>query len=290
MENKLQDITNINKRYCNYKKEDGSQTFYNYNRKPRKVLDCAFANESEKLIFIHKLQKIKMDLALSSVKDVISQLMDEYLCKSDSEPTKTQSSVESMDCYGDHESFICTKGQVLVLINELSLGKKEVFFDRKGHVATVQLKNLNDQRIVEWSSSAPLKNDFYLNHYMIHSFLISGMLTSQYERFCETARIGTTTKHFRKTIFPVFERAVSVETEKSTASAVGEDVSVTENGYTEGIGILTDARHACRKNSFHTDVVALGEKTHQIVCYQHVTKQDDRVSQRHELIGTKRIY
>ena len=245
MENKLQDITNTNKRFCSYVKEDGSQTFYNYSRKPRKVLDCAYANESKKILFIHKLQKIQTDLALSSVKDVISQLIDEYLSKFYSELNKRQSSVESMDCYGDLESFICTKGQLLILINELSLGNKEMYFDRKGHVATVQLENLNDQRIVERSSSAPLKNDFYLNHYMIHSFLINEMLASQYERFCQTERTGTTTKHFQKTIFPMFERAVSVETEKSTASAVGEEVSLTENGYTEGIGILTDVRHAC---------------------------------------------
>ena len=71
-----------------------------------------------------------------------------------------------------------------------------MYFDRKRHVTTVLLKNLNDQRIVEWSSSAPLKNDFYLNHYMIHSFLISGMLTSQYEQFSQKARIRTTTKDF----------------------------------------------------------------------------------------------
>ena len=57
-----------------------------------------------------------------------------------------------------------------------------------------------------------------------------------------------------------------------------------------GIDIETDARHGWRKNAKDTTVVALGQKTHKVLCHEHVTKHDDAVTQRHELIGTQRIY
>ena len=53
---------------------------------------------------------------------------------------------------------------------------------------------------------------------------------------------------------------------------------------------MTDARHACRKNSYHTDVNALGNLTNKVVGYQHVTKHEERSSQKHEVYGTKMLY
>ncbi len=53
-----------------------------------------------------------------------------------------------------------------------------------------------------------------------------------------------------------------------------------------GIDIETDARHGWRKNAKDTSVVCLGYKTHKVLRLEHVTKADDRVTQRHELIGT----
>jgi hypothetical protein len=45
-----------------------------------------------------------------------------------------------------------------------------------------------------------------------------------------------------------------------------------------------------RKNAKNTSVVAIGEKTHQVLKCEHVTKTDDLVTQRHEKIGTERMY
>ena len=36
--------------------------------------------------------------------------------------------------------------------------------------------------------------------------------------------------------------------------------------------------------------MAIGDKTHKVISCQHVTKTDDQVSQRHEKLGTERIY
>ncbi len=38
----------------------------------------------------------------------------------------------------------------------------------------------------------------------------------------------------------------------------------------DGISIMTDARHSCRKNSFHTDHLARGQLSHKIDDVQHI--------------------
>ena len=53
---------------------------------------------------------------------------------------------------------------------------------------------------------------------------------------------------------------------------------------------MTDARHGWRKISKDTTVVALGEKTHQVMDCEHITKAQDKVAQRHERLGTEKIY
>ncbi|CAG2235932.1 unnamed protein product [Mytilus edulis] len=57
-----------------------------------------------------------------------------------------------------------------------------------------------------------------------------------------------------------------------------------------GINIMTDARHGWRKNAKDSSVVAIGEKIHKVLKCEHITKSDDSVSQRHEKLGTQRIY
>lgn len=58
----------------------------------------------------------------------------------------------------------------------------------------------------------------------------------------------------------------------------------------EGIDILTDARHGWRKNSRQTDVVCLGGITKKVIRLETVTRADDSIAQRHEMIGTLRVY
>ena len=65
---------------------------------------------------------------------------------------------------------------------------------------------------------------------------------------------------------------------------------VAESEEYSGISIITDARHGWRKNSKQTDVPCIGHSTHKFLCDQIITKQDDPVFQRHEGIGTDRIY
>ena len=56
-----------------------------------------------------------------------------------------------------------------------------------------------------------------------------------------------------------------------------------------GITILTDARHCWRKNAKFSDVVCIGNATHKVLKISTITKENDPSSQRHELIGVKKI-
>ena len=85
----------------------------------------------------------------------------------------------------------------------------------------------------------------------------------------------------------VYSCAVNNLKERIVLSALDLEINSSEN---DGLCITTDARHACRKNSYHTDVVALGYMTHRVVHYEHVTKVEERSSQKHEAYGTRKMY
>ena len=63
-----------------------------------------------------------------------------------------------------------------------------------------------------------------------------------------------------------------------------------EKDGTDKLSILTDARHGWRKNSRQTDVVCLGSKTKKVLHIEVVTTDNDPVAQRHEKLGTQKIY
>ncbi len=58
----------------------------------------------------------------------------------------------------------------------------------------------------------------------------------------------------------------------------------------QGIAIVNDSRHGWRKNSKDISVLAIGDRSHKVLKHEHITRADDRVAQRHEKLGTQRIY
>ena len=65
-------------------------------------------------------------------------------------------------------------------------------------------------------------------------------------------------------MFPTYKLAVTFLRDKSIDDAVYSERK-TNTHTNSDIHIMTDDRHACRKNSFHTDVTALGNITHKVV-------------------------
>ena len=89
-------------------------------------------------------------------------------------------------------------------------------------------------------------------------------------------------------MFSRYKHHIEAEYLYSIDTALLEEVGMYED--LSGIDIMTDARHGWRKNAEDSSVVAIGDKMHKVLKCEHVTKADDKVSQRHEKLGTERIY
>ncbi|CAC5388264.1 unnamed protein product [Mytilus coruscus] len=128
--------------------------------------------------------------------------------------------------------------------------------------------------------------------------MCSGILQIQYERFSDFSGLGISGKRFRNKIAETYGESVKYFRDMSIIDAISEEKSKTipfdnvDNVQMNCnyVDIMTDARHACRKNSFNSDITALGQITHKVLSYQHVTKRLERNSQKHELYGTKKLY
>ena len=162
---------------------------------------------------------------------------------------------------------------------------------KKGHVVKTNLKCRNEDKphIFSWSSSPYLPSKEYLvNSRVNHGLICSGILPSDYKRFANGAGIGIINEENRTTFFKQHKQHIQQECNDSIETALLEEVASYED--LETIDIMTDARHGWRKNAKDTSVVAIGEQTHKVLKCEHVTKTDDLVTQRHEKIGTQRIY
>lgn len=159
----------------------------------------------------------------------------------------------------------------------------------KGHVAAVRFNcSMEKSHSLLWSSSPYLPNNEYLvNRRVMHGFACSGMLPVHYMRFAKGANIGVINQKNREQCLQKIYPHVEEEYKESIDLALWGEVGCEED---DGITIMTDARHGWRKNAKDSSIVAIGEKTHRVIKCEHVTKQDDHVSQRHEKIGTERIY
>ena len=135
---------------------------------------------------------------------------------------------------------------------------------------------------MNWTSSDELGKNFSVNYSSYLGQLCSGMSASQYERFCEFVDIGTVTQHFRDSAAITVSNVIGLITRQSVQNALAEEISTSG---VDDISIMTDARHHCRKNSYHTDHAALGTNTHKVINMQHITRDEERSTQKHETVG-----
>ena len=146
----------------------------------------------------------------------------------------------------------------------MSFGPMDLIsYSRCGHVAQTALQGKFKSNVIMWNSSQRINNDFLVNYKAIHSYLCSGMLPCQYQKYSTFLNIGLPKKGFQSGAVEVYSNVVEEIKQKSISDA-SELEQTRSHGDAEGIAIMTDARHACRKNSFHSDVLALGIETHKI--------------------------
>lgn len=295
----LSDVTNTVNNKCAVKGinkkirlRDGSFKVYKYDG-ARKQIDLVFRDESEKIVFDSKISNLKQRHGLRTTKDVFNLLISE---NEERHISQLQSS-ENHDALPekpDHGQFVCENNALLKLINltaahsgecKSALQINDITYH--GHVADAKLQ-CDNGHIIHWTSSSKLGTHYTVNYRMMLGYLCSGITPIQYERFSNFSDIGILTQYFLSTVIITFAAAIDLLARQSVIRAIEEEKrkSKTEPGIT----IMTDARHACRKNSFHTDHVALGNKTHKIVNIQTVTKKEERSSQKHESVGCSRMY
>ena len=154
-------------------------------------------------------------------------------------------------------------------------------FSQRGHVAIISFK-CEKKHEISWSSTLYLGKKFQGNLRVLHRKFVSGILLNQFQRLCVADGIGHIGEAYINEVFKTYEVVVKDFASESMEIASYEDMSA--------INILTDARHGTRKNSNHTDVVCIGANIHKVIRHEHVTKKDSPSTQKHELIGTKRLY
>lgn len=164
-----------------------------------------------------------------------------------------------------------------------------------GHIGVAKLKcnrGSGAEHHYMWATSPKLPDGSYLgNHRINYGLIFSGIRPAKYERFVQGAGLGIIhgpkRREFRTLIKPYVQAGYNDSIQNAIALETTAALSANND---PAINIKTDARHGHRRNAKDTSVVALGEATNKVLCHIHVTKADDPVSQRHETLGTRKIY
>ena len=196
----------------------------------------------------------------------------------------TQSAIRNMSAGIHQHSQICRK----------NIDVKDI--RRSGHAGKVTFM-CEDKHTFKCDTSPHIEGGkYYVNLRMMHAVFGSGLRFTQYERACNSANIGVCPESFFGNVHDIYCDVTSDVTSSCIRDAINDEVAHTilqcdeEMEEFKGINILSDARHGWRKNAAQSDVIALGSATHKVVGAVTVTRDDDPVSQRHELIGAKQIY
>ena len=255
--------------------------------------------------------------------EVMIKLLDYYINCSDSN-NNSETSTSTPDSFRDlagfssveredvnEQLFVSCPSSVMDIANSVSahIGRNTdtcagasftghiQYMSGHGAVMSYRCGNCHHD-LPNWPSSPYLPNNkFLVNARMAHGYYCSGILPNQYERLTRSADIGTIAQtYFDANFRDPYNEATEEEYNDSCRDALLMEVGLAQVKAEEerkdynGISILTDARHGWRKNSSQTDVVCIGQQSHRVLVDSIITKEDDSVAQRHERIGTERIY
>ena len=194
----------------------------------------------------------------------------------------------------NEQLFICAQSSVENLVQRVELHNKccehslaQSEFQMSGHVGVATFTCARKHQL-RWHSSPYLGIKYLVNEKMAHGYFISGILPNQYVRIVDAAGIGKLGQGYLDTFFTTYSECVKTVVKESTDDTLLEEIVQYDN--MDGINILTDARHGTRKNSKYSDVVCIGAKTHKVLRVETVTRAEEKCAQKHELIGTERIY
>ena len=297
-------------RFIRKRLSDGTSKTYNY-QSIKRALDVTFASESDKLVFEQKLEQVRLHLGCKSNKETITKLVMNFHTNSLSSdcppPTVPQHTTtdppnefigttgisEQHDHTDNYIGSVDTLLELTQIFSQHSRSKCDMplrveKITQNGHVVSLCLACMHKHSF-QWSSSTrvPDAHDFTLNHRIMLGYLASGITPIQYERFCDFSKFGLLSHHFRSTRLSRYGSVVELLRKESVFRARCEEISLSPSGIMSN---MSDARHHCRKNSFHSDHVTLGLRSHKVVDIQHITRDQEPCSQKHEVVGFERMY
>ncbi|XP_070190600.1 uncharacterized protein [Littorina saxatilis] len=308
----MEDITNVQKRKY-YKDSEEAVKRRNVGRVQRKAEGkIQFSGEKDEIDLIHsQVRKIKTFLGEGNpntvtnkqlVDTILRFFIDKNIELDPPAPTDapvlghfadTSFSLVSGVDSSDEQLFVCAQSSLdkfceRVYHHSVQCGCSLVRTNMKmlGHVGLFTFACDNDHKI-DWPSSPYLGVKYLVNCKMIHGYCVSGIKLNQYQRIVEAAGIGKLGDDYVSNVFSVYKDCVARQVSDSTYDALLEELVLYEDG---GISILTDARHGTRKNSRYSDIVCLGAQSHKVLHVSVVSRTDEPCAQKHELIGTKRVY
>ena len=202
----------------------------------------------------------------------------------------------------EDDMFLCTKSALSNLVYGVSRHRTECEKTLEisqikpfGHVGKLII-NCENGHTLKVDTSSHIEGGKYLaNLRIIHGVKCSGLRYIQYERFCKAIGMGICSETMFCDVEWIYCKATEDTAKESLDDAfnmeIGQAIANSQDPSDyAGIDIITDARHGTRKNSAYSDVIALGGTTHKVVSAQVISKQDDPISQRHELVGVKKMY
>lgn len=275
---------------------DGTEKEYTCTRKSfRRTINLTFSCEEEMSNFDDLLKKAKhahKDEPLASVITKAVQMMV------DDENRRVNKAASLMAERASEEPslLLCDSSALSKMVNAVQDHARRCTEDvviikvtPRGFAARVELRCHEHTLVLDTSSSV---GDLRVVDCSVAvAFVCSGMLGTQFEKFCLFSGVPYSRRTLDKLTIQI-GAAVEISVMESLTAAQQEEARSTDqpDSSTTSLSIETDARHACRKNSFHTDVIALGQKTHKVVGIVHITKKEEPSSQKHEAVGTRKLY
>ncbi|CAH3164853.1 unnamed protein product [Porites evermanni] len=126
---------------------------------------------------------------------------------------------------------------------------------------------------------------------MVHAFISSGILGSQYLGFAEAAKIGNVgDKYIDKMYHKMgYIGTVTRTVEDSLLEKISEARNKDSYHKNNGGTVITDCCHDSTANAYYLTATILSYETKQLLATQTVTKEEFRSSQTHEFEAMKKI-
>ncbi|XP_070567203.1 uncharacterized protein [Ptychodera flava] len=273
-------------------------------------IDFTAPSEREKLELQQKFNHIRTllggRLAKASNYDMLLELTHLFIQKNSPEVTTVDDEFEDSGIYqatdGDkttEQMLLTTPSSIQNLVSRL--GEHGRVCDAKlqcvktnmmGHTGRLQFKcnttNCEPHRFSWYSSSFLPNGKFLVNYRMLHAITSSGLREQQYETICGCANMGFSKKDYRKTFYRMYQPIVAEAAQESKENALLEE---TASYYEVGeIEVMSDARHATRKNAKQSEIVFLSDRTHKCIFNAVITRDEDDCTQRHEMGGVRSFY